>query len=84
VDKKAGEPLTADDIAPYPLPPNARVVEEVVEHWFPNVESTLSVLRPSDTSWAATGWISSRRFFHSASMWGYLPRTALSMWRPMR
>ena len=47
VDKKAGEPLTADDIAPYPLPPNARVVEEVVEHWFPNVESTLSVLRPS-------------------------------------
>jgi hypothetical protein len=47
VDKKAGETLTAEDIAPYPLPQNLKVVDEVVKNWFPNVESTLAVRRPS-------------------------------------
>jgi predicted deacylase len=47
VDKKAGETLTAGDIAPYPLPTDLKVVDEVVKHWFPNVESTLAVRRPA-------------------------------------
>lgn len=46
VDKKAGETLSAGDIAPYPEPPTVKVVDEVVKHWFPNVEPTLSVARP--------------------------------------
>jgi len=46
VDKKAGETLTAGDIAPYPEPPTVKVVDDVVKHWFPNVEPTLSVTRP--------------------------------------
>jgi hypothetical protein len=46
VDKKAGETLSSGDIAPYPLPSNVRVVDDVVKHWFPNVESTLAVTRP--------------------------------------
>jgi hypothetical protein len=46
VDKKAGETLTAADIAFAPGPRNARIVDEVVENWFPNVEPTLSVPRP--------------------------------------
>jgi len=46
VDKKAGEILTLADIAPAPGPRDARVVDEVVENWFPNVEPTLSVPRP--------------------------------------
>jgi hypothetical protein len=46
VDKKAGETLTADDIERYPLPPSVKVVDEVVKHWFPSVESTLAVRRP--------------------------------------
>jgi hypothetical protein len=47
VDKKAGETLAADEIDPYPLPSSVKVVDEVVKHWFPNVESTLAVRRPS-------------------------------------
>ena len=47
MDKKAGDILTADDIAPYPRPSDVKVVDEVVKHWFPNVEPTLSVRRPS-------------------------------------
>jgi Zinc carboxypeptidase len=47
VDKKAGETLAADDIAPYPLPSKVKVVDEVVKNWFPNVESILAVRRPS-------------------------------------
>jgi hypothetical protein len=47
VDKKAGEILTSDDLAPYPLPSDLKVIDEVVKHWFPNVESTLAVERPS-------------------------------------
>jgi hypothetical protein len=46
VDKKAGETLTAADIAPYPAPSNLKVVDEAVKHWFPDVEPTLSVARP--------------------------------------
>lgn len=46
VDKKAGETLAAADIAPYPGPRNVKIVDEVVKHWFPNVEPTLSVARP--------------------------------------
>jgi hypothetical protein len=46
VDKKAGETLTAGDIAPYPEPPTVKVVDEIVKNWFPNVRPTLSVTRP--------------------------------------
>ncbi len=46
VDKKAGDLLTRDDIAPYPYPSEYKVAKEVVTNWFPNVELTLSVPRP--------------------------------------
>ena len=46
VDKKAGETISAADIAPHPGPPTLKVVEEVVTNWFPEVESTLAVPRP--------------------------------------
>ncbi|MBM3285043.1 MAG: DUF2817 domain-containing protein [Candidatus Aminicenantes bacterium] len=46
VDKKAGEPLTAADVAPYPFPSEYKVVTEVVKNWFPAVTPTLSVPRP--------------------------------------
>ncbi len=45
-DKKAGEPLTADDIAPYPFPSYSKVEEEVVRNWFSLVKPTLSISRP--------------------------------------
>jgi len=47
VDKKTGETLAEDEVEPYPRPSNVKVVDEVVKHWFPNVESTLAVRRPS-------------------------------------
>lgn len=47
VDKKAGEALISRDIAPYPAPEGLKIVTEVVKHWFPNVESRLSVTRPA-------------------------------------
>ena len=46
VDKKAGETLLADELAPYPAPRNVKIVDETVKNWFPNVEPTLSVVRP--------------------------------------
>lgn len=46
VDKKAGDPLTMADIAPYPHPSRYKVVKEAVKNWFPNVEPTISVPRP--------------------------------------
>lgn len=46
VDKKAGEPLTRADIAPYPYPPSQKIMTEIVKNWFPGVEPTLSVPRP--------------------------------------
>jgi hypothetical protein len=46
VDKKAGETLLADDLAPYRGPRGEKVVDEIVKNWFPDVEPTLSVVRP--------------------------------------
>jgi len=46
VDKKAGDPLSFEEITPYPYPSEYRVVEEVVKNWFPDVVATLSVPRP--------------------------------------
>lgn len=45
-EKKAGDVLTAADIAPYPYPSRYKVVEELVKNWFPDVEPTISVPRP--------------------------------------
>jgi Zinc carboxypeptidase len=47
VDKKAGETVTAADFVPTAGPGGARVVDEIVKNWFPNVEPTLSVKRPA-------------------------------------
>jgi hypothetical protein len=46
VDKKAGETVSPADFVPGTEPGGARVVDQVVKHWFPNVEPTLSVTRP--------------------------------------
>lgn len=46
VDKMEGDPITREDIAPYPYPSRYKMVEEVVKNWFPNVEPTVSVVRP--------------------------------------
>ncbi len=46
VDKKAGDVLTAADVAPYPFPASSKVVTEVIKNWFPGVSPTLSVERP--------------------------------------
>lgn len=46
IDKKAGDPLTLADIAPYPYPPFYTVEEEVVKNWFPMVEPTVTIPRP--------------------------------------
>ncbi len=46
VDKKAGDPLMAGDVSPYPYPSQYKVVTEVVKNWFPDVVPTLSVPRP--------------------------------------
>ncbi|MBN2198394.1 MAG: DUF2817 domain-containing protein [Candidatus Aminicenantes bacterium] len=46
VDKKAGDALTAADLEPYRFSAGQRVLEEVVENWFPLVESRLTVPRP--------------------------------------
>jgi len=46
VDKKAGDLLTQDDLAPYSYPSREKVVKEIVKNWFPNVEVTVSVPRP--------------------------------------
>ncbi len=46
VDKKAGDLLSLEDIAPYPYPREFKVVKEVVKNWFPAVVPTVSVSRP--------------------------------------
>ncbi|UCC39204.1 MAG: DUF2817 domain-containing protein [Candidatus Aminicenantes bacterium] len=46
VDKKAGDPLTQEDIAPYPYPRAYKIVDEVVTNWFPKVEPIVSTPRP--------------------------------------
>ncbi len=46
VDKKAGETLTAEELAPYPYPAELKVEDEIVKDWFPRVEPRLAVVRP--------------------------------------
>ncbi len=46
VDKKAGDPVLADDLSPSPYPSDNKVATRVVKNWFPGVEPTLSVPRP--------------------------------------
>jgi hypothetical protein len=46
VDKKAGDTLTAQDIAPSRQMTGRRVVTEVVRNWFPEVTPTVSIVRP--------------------------------------
>lgn len=45
-DMKAGEPVTAADLAPVAAPPGLKVEDEVVRNWFPLVKPTVSVERP--------------------------------------
>lgn len=45
-DRSAGAALDRDDLAPYPYPADVRLVDEVVENWFPAVLPTVSVVRP--------------------------------------
>ncbi|MFW6137013.1 MAG: DUF2817 domain-containing protein, partial [Candidatus Aminicenantaceae bacterium] len=45
-DKKAGDTVAITDLQPYPHPSGYKVVEEVVENWFPRVVPVLSVVRP--------------------------------------
>jgi len=45
-DKKAGDPLTYEDIKPYPFPSDRKIEEVVEENWFPNVLPLVSVARP--------------------------------------
>jgi Zinc carboxypeptidase len=47
VDKKAGEPVLASELAPSPAPRQYKVMTEVVKNWFPGVAARLSVPRPS-------------------------------------
>ena len=46
VDKKAGDPVTADELTPYHYPADNKVVTKVTGNWYPGVEPTLSVPRP--------------------------------------
>ncbi|MBN2409277.1 MAG: DUF2817 domain-containing protein [Candidatus Aminicenantes bacterium] len=46
VDKKAGDPVTADELSSYSYPSDNKLVKNVVENWFPGVEPVLSVSRP--------------------------------------
>ena len=46
VDKKAGDTVTTSEFDRYPYPSDTKVVEEVVENWFPDVEPLISVSRP--------------------------------------
>jgi len=46
VDKRAGDLLTREDVAPPPFPPRQKVERQVVKNWFPEVQATLSVTRP--------------------------------------
>lgn len=45
-DKKAGDPLTYEDIKPYPFPSDRKIEEVVEENWFPNVLPLVSAARP--------------------------------------
>lgn len=46
VNKKAGDPLTSADMAPYPYPSRYKVSKDVVKNWFPDEEPVISVARP--------------------------------------
>jgi hypothetical protein len=46
VDKKAGDTVTTSEFDRYPYPSETKVVDEVVENWFPDVEPLISVSRP--------------------------------------
>jgi hypothetical protein len=46
-DKKAGDYLMAEDIAPYPGPTSLKVITRTEKNWFPLVESRLEVARPA-------------------------------------
>jgi len=46
MDKKAGEPVSEEDLGDSPWPEKVEVATEVVQNWFPGVESRLSVERP--------------------------------------
>ncbi|MBD3415485.1 MAG: DUF2817 domain-containing protein [Candidatus Aminicenantes bacterium] len=45
-DKKAGDPLTYEDVRPYEYPSDKKIEELQVTNWFPNVSPTTSVVRP--------------------------------------
>jgi len=47
VDRKAGDYLLAEDIAPYQGPPQMKIITRVEKNWFPLVESRLTVKRPA-------------------------------------
>ncbi len=47
VDKKAGDYLLAEDVAPYQGPTRLKVIDRVEKNWFPLVESRLTVRRPA-------------------------------------
>jgi hypothetical protein len=46
VDKKAGDTVSASEIADYSYNSDVKVEEEIVKNWFPNVEAIKSVSRP--------------------------------------
>jgi len=46
VDKKAGDYLTAADLAPYRQPADLEVVDEVIKNWFPEVKPVVEASRP--------------------------------------
>lgn len=46
VDKKAGDTVTTSEFDRYPYPSETKVVDEVVENWFPDVKPLISVSRP--------------------------------------
>jgi hypothetical protein len=47
VDKKAGEYLLREEVAPYHGPGDQKIVTRVEKNWFPLVESRLKVPRPA-------------------------------------
>lgn len=46
VNKRAGDPVTIEEIEPYDYPAEYKVEEVVVKNWFPLVEPLVSVSRP--------------------------------------
>lgn len=45
-DMQAGEPVSRGDLEPYRYDSQTKVLEKIVENWFPDVRSTRSVARP--------------------------------------